>query len=61
MATIIKFKKRPAAEKFKGRVLCSSGFHKWEIVKGNDFAVSQGGLVTAYICKRCGQKKNTTL
>jgi len=61
MADILKFKKKSPSEKFKGRALCRSGFHKWEIVTDNNFDVSHGGLVTAYKCKRCGKRKNTTL
>jgi hypothetical protein len=58
MADIIPFKKKKLSEKFKGRDLCKSGFHKWEIINENKFDVKQGRLVTTYRCKRCGAEKN---
>lgn len=58
MADIIPFKKKKLSEKFKGRDLCKSGFHKWEVVSENKFDVKQGRLVTAYRCVRCGAEKN---
>lgn len=58
MADIIPFKKKKLSEKFKGRDLCKSGFHKWEVISENKFDVKQGRLVTAYRCKRCGAEKN---
>lgn len=61
MADILTFKKRTPAEKHKGRSLCRSGFHKWEIVTEKKFDVKQGRLVTQYKCKRCGKQKVTAL
>ncbi len=57
MADILPFKKPKASEKFKGRTLCKNGFHKWEVVKENQFDSKQGKLVTQYRCKRCGKTK----
>ncbi|MFO7594425.1 MAG: hypothetical protein R6X15_10335 [Pseudomonadota bacterium] len=57
MAEIIPFKPRSPQEKHKGKTLCKSGFHKWEIVKGNPFDVKTGKLITRYRCARCGATK----
>lgn len=57
MAIILPFKKRKLSEKHRGKTLCNSGFHKWEILKENQFDVKSGKLVTAYLCKRCGKQK----
>jgi hypothetical protein len=61
MADILKFKKKTPAEKHKGKSLCRSGFHKWELLTERKFDVKQGKLVSAYQCKRCGKKKNTAI
>jgi len=61
MADILRFKKKTAAEKHKGKTLCRSGFHKWKILSERKFDVKQGKLVTAYQCIRCGKQKNTVL
>jgi hypothetical protein len=58
MAEIIPFKKPKLSEKHKGKTLCKSGFHKWEILKEQQFDVKQGKLVTVYQCRRCGKMKN---
>ena len=57
MADIIPFKKPKLKDKHKGKSLCRSGFHKWEIVQEKQFDVKQGKLVTVYVCKRCGERK----
>lgn len=44
-------------EKHKGKTLCRSGFHKWDVVKEKQFDVKQGKLVTVYRCSRCGEQK----
>jgi len=54
---VVKFKIPKPSEKHKGRTLCKSGFHKWEILKEQQFDVKQGKLVSVYVCKRCGKKK----
>ena len=61
MADILTFRKKTPAEKHKGKSLCRSGFHKWEILKERKFDVKLGKLVTAYRCIRCGKQKNTAL
>lgn len=57
MGEVVKFKIPKPSEKHKGKTLCKSGFHKWEILKEQKFDVKQGKLVNVYICKRCGEKK----
>ena len=54
MAEILKFKKKKASEKHKGKSLCRSGFHKWETDRQTVFDSKQGKLVTRERCKRCG-------
>ena len=61
MADILAFKKNKLSRKHKGKTLCRSGFHKWEIVEEKQFEVTQGRLVTVYRCKRCGKQKNTAI
>ncbi|TNF34307.1 MAG: hypothetical protein EP315_07400 [Gammaproteobacteria bacterium] len=58
MGDVIPFKKPRLSEKHQGNTLCRRGFHKWELVKQQQFDVKQGKLVTVYKCKRCGQEKN---
>ena len=55
---IVPFKRPGTQEKHKGKTLCASGFHKWEIVKDKQFDVKQGKLVTLWKCKRCGATKS---
>lgn len=57
MGDIVKFKRPTAAEKHKGKTLCRSGFHKWEVVQEKQFDVKRGKLVTLYQCERCGERK----
>ena len=57
MGEVIAFKKPKAADKHKGKTLCRSGFHKWQIVTEKQFDVKRGKLVTVSRCKRCGQEK----
>lgn len=54
---IIRFKRPGLAETHKGKTLCKSGFHKWEVVQEKQFDVKQGKLITLYKCKRCGATK----
>lgn len=61
MADILVFKKKKLSEKHKGKTMCKSGFHKWEVIKENRFDVKHGKLVTIYKCKRCGKQKSTAL
>lgn len=57
MGNIIRFKKPSLAEKHKGKTLCKSGFHKWELVQEKQFDVKQGKLISLYKCTRCGATK----
>lgn len=61
MGEVIQFKQKKLSEKHKGNTLCRSGFHKWEIVKGKQFDVKSGQLITVYHCKRCHKFKNKLL
>jgi hypothetical protein len=61
MADILAFKKKKLSEKHKGKTLCKSGFHRWEVITENQFDVKQGKLVTVYKCKRCGKQKSTSI
>jgi len=61
MGDILIFRKKTPAEKHKGKSLCRSGFHKWEIINEKKFDVKQGKLVTVYQCKRCGEEKIVAL
>jgi len=56
MGDVVQFKKPRLKDKHKGRTLCKSGFHKWEIVE-TPFDVKKGKLLTAYRCSRCGATK----
>ena len=57
MGDIVKFKKPTLAQKHKGKTLCKSGFHQWQLVDSLPFDVKRGGLVTRYKCSRCGALK----
>lgn len=57
MTNILPFKRPTDFEKHKGKTLCRSGFHKWEVIKDNQFDVKQGKLVSVFKCKRCGEQK----
>ncbi len=57
MGEVIPFKRPKPSEKHRGKTMCKSGFHKWEIQKEKEFDVKQGKLVTVYCCKRCGTRK----
>ena len=57
MGDVVRFKKPKLKEKHKGKTLCRSGFHKWEVDKSKPFSVKQGKLLTVYKCKRCGTVK----
>ena len=54
MGDVVAFKRPKPGEKHKGKTLCKSGFHKWEVVKGNPFDVKSGKLVSRFRCSRCG-------
>lgn len=57
MGDVIRFRKPSLQEKHKGKTLCASGFHKWEVCYDKQFDVKQGKLVTVLRCKRCGATK----
>lgn len=56
MGEVLSFRKPKPSEKHRGKTLCKSGFHKWEIVD-RPFDSKQGRLVTRYRCTRCGKIK----
>ena len=56
MSNVIPFKKPRLKDKHKGRSLCKSGFHKWEVLE-TPFNVNKGKLLTTYRCLRCGETK----
>jgi len=58
MTNVLPFKKKTPAEKHKGKSLCRSGFHKWVVIKENQFDVKQGKLVTIEQCCRCNNIRN---
>ncbi len=60
MGEVVPFKRPSLAERYRGKTLCDSGFHKWEIVQEKSFDVKQGKLVTSYRCARCQAIKNET-
>jgi hypothetical protein len=47
--------KRRRAE---GKTLCSSGFHKWQLLAAKRFDVKQGKLVSTQRCQRCGLQRS---
>ncbi|HDP88711.1 MAG TPA: hypothetical protein ENN42_01935 [Thioalkalivibrio sp.] len=57
MGDVVTFRRKTAGEKHGNKILCRSNFHKWEVVKENQFDVKQGKLVTLYRCERCGATK----
>ena len=57
MSNILPFKRPSLKQKHKGKTLCKSGFHKWEVVTNSKFDVKQGKLVTLSRCVRCHQEK----
>lgn len=58
MAEILPFKRPKPSQRHHNRILCRSGFHKWEVVPNQHFDVKQGKLVTVYRCRRCGARRN---
>lgn len=57
MGEIIPFRRRRPSERYKGKSLCSHGFHKWELDPDKTFDVKKGRLVTRMYCARCGASK----
>jgi hypothetical protein len=60
MGDVVKIKafKRSRAD---GKVLCSSGFHRWQTQTEKRFDVKQGKLVSSECCQRCGAVRNKLL
>jgi len=56
MSNVINLKKAKQ-RRADGKTLCSSGFHKWELLSGRRFDVKQGKLVSAERCIRCGEER----
>lgn len=56
MGDVIQFKKSSLKNKNKGKTLCKSWFHKWEVIE-TPFDVKKGKMLTAYRCSRCGETK----
>jgi hypothetical protein len=56
MSNVINLRK-VKQKRAEGKTLCTSGFHKWEVVSAKRFDVKQGKLVTAERCKRCGEER----
>jgi hypothetical protein len=56
VTNVVKIKawKRKRAER---KVLCDSGFHKWELLTERRFDVKLGKLVSAERCSRCGAER----
>lgn len=62
MADVIridKAKKDRRRSRARGKTLCKSGHHKWQIDQKKQFDVSRGKLVTVRKCSRCGTTKTT--
>jgi hypothetical protein len=61
MADILRFRSRQqlANERARGRTLCRSGFHRWEVATDTRFDVRRGRLVTLERCARCGEERVT--
>ena len=56
MGNVVAFKTKVSV-KHSGNTLCRSGFHKWELVKEQQFDVKQGKLVSLFRCKHCAKIK----
>ena len=56
MGNVVQFKKPSLKKKHKGRTLCKSGFHKWEVIE-TPFDVKKGKMLTRYRCTRCNEIK----
>lgn len=61
MSNVLQFKNPGPKDKHRGKTLCKSGFHKWEVIKDNPFDVKTGKLISRYRCRRCGKIKTQGL
>jgi hypothetical protein len=57
MSNVINLKKAKQ-RRAEGRTLCSSGFHKWQVLTEKRFDVKQGKLVSTQRCLRCGEQRS---
>jgi hypothetical protein len=58
MSNVINLRKAKQ-KRAEGKTLCTSGFHKWEVVSKQRFDVKQGKLVTLERCTRCGEERTS--
>jgi len=56
MSNVINLRKAKQ-KRAEGKTLCSSGFHKWEVVTERRFDVKSGKLVSLERCLRCKQER----
>lgn len=56
MSNVINLKKAKQ-RRADGKTLCTSGFHKWQLLAGRRFDVKQGRLVSTERCLRCGEER----
>ncbi|MBL8265869.1 hypothetical protein [Steroidobacter sp.] len=56
MSNVINLKKAKQ-RRAEGKTLCTSGFHKWQLLAGRRFDVKQGRLVSTERCQRCGEER----
>ncbi len=56
MSNVINLKKAKQ-KRADGKTMCTSGFHKWELLSARRFDVKQGKLVSTERCKRCGEER----
>jgi len=57
MSNVINLKKAKQ-RRAEGRTLCSSGFHKWQMLAERRFDVKHGKLVSTQRCQRCGEQRS---
>ena len=57
MSNVISLKKAKQ-RRAEGKTLCSSGFHKWQLLAERRFDVKQGKLVSTQRCLRCGERRS---
>ena len=57
MGDVLLFRKPDLKQKAKGKTLCKSGAHKWQVCKKQIFDVKAGKLVSLFRCQRCGEEK----
>jgi len=61
MGEILRFKRKSASERHKGKSLCRHGHHKWDVETRAVFDVKQGRLVPRFRCARCGRTRTEAL